>query len=106
MDPDQPAERNGYVLAAASPVCVVSTSDVGFDAGVVPVVEVDVVDVSGFSDAPVSDVDRVAPLRSGNTAYVIFTSGVDGSAEGCGGQSSQCGQSGVVVGGALCGVGF
>ena len=26
VDPDQPAERNGYVLAAASPVCVVSTS--------------------------------------------------------------------------------
>ncbi|MGQ5693007.1 non-ribosomal peptide synthase/polyketide synthase, partial [Rhodococcus erythropolis] len=25
VDPDQPAERNGYVLAAASPVCVVST---------------------------------------------------------------------------------
>ncbi|BCF82251.1 hypothetical protein RQCS_17960 [Rhodococcus qingshengii] len=82
VDPDQPAERNGYVLAAASPVCVVSTSDVGFDAGVVPVVEVDVVDVSGFSDAPVSDVDRVAPLRSGNTAYVIFTSGSTGRPKG------------------------
>ncbi|BAH32547.1 non-ribosomal peptide synthetase [Rhodococcus erythropolis] len=82
VDPDQPAERNGYVLAAASPVCVVSTSDVGFDAGVVPVVEVDVVDVSGFSGAPVSDVDRVAPLRSGNTAYVIFTSGSTGRPKG------------------------
>ncbi|WP_371595656.1 amino acid adenylation domain-containing protein, partial [Rhodococcus sp. YH3-3] len=82
VDPDQPAERNGYVLAAASPVCVVSTSDVGFDAGVVPVVEVDVVDVSGFSDAPVSDVDRVSPLRSGNTAYVIFTSGSTGRPKG------------------------
>ncbi|WP_240952953.1 non-ribosomal peptide synthetase, partial [Rhodococcus sp. IC4_135] len=82
VDPDQPAERNGFVLAAASPVCVVSTSDVGFDAGVVPVVEVDVVDVSGFSDAPVSDVDRVAPLRSGNTAYVIFTSGSTGRPKG------------------------
>ncbi|MFF1946990.1 amino acid adenylation domain-containing protein, partial [Rhodococcus qingshengii] len=82
VDPDQPAERNGYVLAAASPVCVVSTSDVGFDAGVVPVVEVDVVDVSGFSGAPVSDVDRVSPLRSGNTAYVIFTSGSTGRPKG------------------------
>ena len=82
VDPDQPAERNGYVLAAASPVCVVSTSDVGFDAGVVPVVEVDVVDVSGFSGAPVLDVDRVAPLRSGNTAYVIFTSGSTGRPKG------------------------
>ncbi|WP_438473118.1 non-ribosomal peptide synthase/polyketide synthase [Rhodococcus erythropolis] len=82
VDPDQPAERNGYVLESASPVCVVSTSDVGFDAGVVPVVEVDVVDVSGFSGAPVSDVDRVAPLRSGNTAYVIFTSGSTGRPKG------------------------
>ncbi|MBF7737771.1 AMP-binding protein, partial [Rhodococcus erythropolis] len=82
VDPDQPAERNGYVLESASPVCVVSTSDVGFDAGVVPVVEVDVVDVSGFSGAPVLDVDRVSPLRSGNTAYVIFTSGSTGRPKG------------------------
>ncbi|WP_052740935.1 non-ribosomal peptide synthetase [Rhodococcus erythropolis] len=82
VDPDQPAERNGFVLESASPVCVVSTSDVGFDAGVVPVVEVDVVDVSGFSGAPVLDVDRVAPLRSGNTAYVIFTSGSTGRPKG------------------------
>ena len=82
VDPDQPAERNAYVLGAASPVCVISTSDVGFDAGVAPVVEVDVVDVSGFSDAPVSDVDRVSPLRSENTAYVIFTSGSTGRPKG------------------------
>ncbi len=106
VDPDQPAERNGYVLESASPVCVVSTSDVGFDAGVVPVVEVDVVDVSGFSGAPVLDVDRVSPLRVGEYGVCDFHVGVDGSAEGGGGQSSQCGQSGVVVGGALCGVGF
>ncbi|ANQ72823.1 non-ribosomal peptide synthetase [Rhodococcus sp. 008] len=82
VDPDQPAERNAYVLESASPVCVISTSDVGFDAGVVPVVEVDVVDVSGFSDNPVSDIDRVSPLRSGNAAYVIFTSGSTGRPKG------------------------
>ncbi|MEH0354245.1 condensation domain-containing protein, partial [Rhodococcus qingshengii] len=45
VDPDQPADRTAFILEAAAPVCVVSTSDVGFDAGVVPVVEVDVVDV-------------------------------------------------------------
>ena len=75
-----------------SPVCVVSTSDVGFDAGVVPVVEVDVVDVvdvSGFSGAPVSDVDRVSPLRSENTAYVIFTSGSTGRPKGVAVSSSR-----------------
>ncbi|MBS2993425.1 amino acid adenylation domain-containing protein [Rhodococcus erythropolis] len=82
VDPDQPAERNAYVLESASPVCVISTSDVGFDAGVVPVVEVDVVDVSGFSDNPVSDIDRVSPLLSGNSAYVIFTSGSTGRPKG------------------------
>nr|WP_321999901.1 non-ribosomal peptide synthetase [Rhodococcus qingshengii] len=82
VDPDQPAERNAYVLESASPVCVISTSEVGFDAGVVPVVEVDVVDVSGFSDNPVSDIDRVSPLRSGNAAYVIFTSGSTGRPKG------------------------
>ncbi|GCB55426.1 non-ribosomal peptide synthetase [Rhodococcus erythropolis] len=82
VDPDQPAERNAYVLESASPVCVISTSDVGFDAGVVPVVEVDVVDVSGFSDNPVSDIDRVSPLLSGNAAYVIFTSGSTGRPKG------------------------
>ncbi|RQO39713.1 hypothetical protein DBV08_32320, partial [Rhodococcus sp. KBW08] len=82
VDPDQPADRTAFILEAAAPVCVVSTSDVGFDAGGVPVVEVDVVDVSGFSGAPVLDVDRVAPLRSGNTAYVIFTSGSTGRPKG------------------------
>ncbi|GAB6922394.1 hypothetical protein JCM9803A_28440 [Rhodococcus erythropolis] len=82
VDPDQPADRTAFILEAAAPVCVVSISDVGFDAGVVPVVEVDVVDVSGFSGAPVLDVDRVSPLRSGNTAYVIFTSGSTGRPKG------------------------
>nr|WP_252194336.1 amino acid adenylation domain-containing protein [Rhodococcus sp. GOMB7] len=82
VDPDQPADRTAFILEAAAPVCVVSTSDVGFDAGAVPVVEVDVVDVSGFSGAPVSDADRVSPLRPENTAYVIFTSGSTGRPKG------------------------
>ncbi|MET8316454.1 amino acid adenylation domain-containing protein, partial [Rhodococcus erythropolis] len=36
----------------------------------------------GFSDAPVLDVDRVAPLRGSNAAYVIFTSGSTGKPKG------------------------
>ena len=36
VDPDQPADRTAFILEAAAPVCVVSTSDVGFDAGAVP----------------------------------------------------------------------
>ncbi|WP_201453381.1 non-ribosomal peptide synthetase, partial [Rhodococcus sp. T7] len=43
---------------------------------------VDTVDVSGFSGAPVTDADRVSPLRASNSAYVIFTSGSTGRPKG------------------------
>ena len=35
-----------------------------------------------FRITPVSDIDRVSPLRSGNAAYVIFTSGSTGRPKG------------------------
>ncbi|WP_139812868.1 AMP-binding protein, partial [Prescottella equi] len=82
IDPDQPAERNRYILATANPVLLLTTSR---DAGDVPglrSVEIDTVDVSDFADGPIADVERNAPLRSGNTAYVIFTSGSTGRPKG------------------------
>ncbi|RVW06846.1 amino acid adenylation domain-containing protein [Prescottella agglutinans] len=83
VDPDQPAERNGYILDTAKPVLVLTTSRDGGDLpGGAPVVELDTADVSGFSDAPVADADRGAPLRGSNTAYVIFTSGSTGRPKG------------------------
>ncbi|MDI9916925.1 non-ribosomal peptide synthetase [Rhodococcus sp. IEGM 1379] len=82
LDPDAPSSRNEYVLDTADPVCVVSTERDGFSASGRRVVCVDVVDVSGFSGARFSDVDRLAPLRSGNAAYVIFTSGSTGRPKG------------------------
>ncbi|CAM2828153.1 non-ribosomal peptide synthetase [Prescottella defluvii] len=85
IDPDQPVERNGYILDTAAPALVLSTSRDGFEAAgerSVPVVHLDETDVTGFSDAPVSDADRVGPLRGSNTAYVIFTSGSTGRPKG------------------------
>ncbi len=84
LDPDQPADRNGYILDVAAPVVVLTTARDGFDvAGVsVPVVELDTLDVSGFSDVAVADADRVSPLRSSNAAYVLFTSGSTGRPKG------------------------
>ncbi|MBU4617794.1 AMP-binding protein, partial [Rhodococcus sp. GG48] len=82
IDPDQPAERNRYILATANPVLLLTTSR---DAGDVPglrSVEIDTVDVSDFADGRIADVERNAPLRSGNTAYVIFTSGSTGRPKG------------------------
>ncbi|WP_408014518.1 amino acid adenylation domain-containing protein, partial [Rhodococcus spongiicola] len=83
VDPDQPADRNGYILDTADPALVLTTSGEGADLSTaVPVVNVDEADLSGFSGAPVSDAERVAPLRSSNTAYVIFTSGSTGRPKG------------------------
>ncbi|MFM1724724.1 amino acid adenylation domain-containing protein [Rhodococcus sp. PAM 2766] len=82
IDPDQPAERNRYILETANPVLLLTTSR---DAGDMPglrSVEIDTVDVSDCADGPVTDAERRAPLRSGNTAYVIFTSGSTGRPKG------------------------
>ncbi|MGI1848009.1 amino acid adenylation domain-containing protein, partial [Rhodococcus sp. SJ] len=82
LDPDQPAERNRYVLDVADPVVVLSTTATGFDAGRWPVVQLDTVDVSAGPAGPITDADRRAPLRPHNTAYAIFTSGSTGRPKG------------------------
>ncbi|PBC41982.1 non-ribosomal peptide synthetase [Rhodococcus sp. ACPA4] len=82
IDPDQPTERNEYVLSTAAPICVLTTSLDQFETSVCPVVQVDTIDLSAHSDAAISDADRLAPLRPDNTAYVIFTSGSTGKPKG------------------------
>ncbi|MEV0250499.1 non-ribosomal peptide synthase/polyketide synthase, partial [Nocardia sp. NPDC050712] len=82
VDPDQPAERTGYVLETAAPVLVLTTSGTGFRTAAVPVVHLDALHLHAVSDAPVADAERLAPLRAGNTAYVIFTSGSTGQPKG------------------------
>ncbi len=82
VDPDQPAERTGYILDTAAPVCVLTNTATGFGAGEgaadTPVVVLDELDLVSFDASPVSDAERIAPLRASNTAYVIFTSGSTG----------------------------
>ncbi|MDV3209715.1 MAG: D-alanine--poly(phosphoribitol) ligase subunit DltA, partial [Rhodococcus ruber] len=56
LDPDQPAERNAYILDTAAPTCVVTVAADRIDVPGVPVVELDRVDLSGLSDAPVTAV--------------------------------------------------
>ncbi len=98
IDPDHPAERNGFIVESASPVLVVSTSRDGFDVPVsVPVVSIDTLDLADVSAGPVSDAERIAPLRPDEYGVCDFHVGVDGAAEGCGGVAWGGGQSGVVV---------
>ncbi len=104
IDPDQPAERIDYILDTAGPVCVLTNAETGFGAraesvaavdpivgGTMPraesgpapvVVRIDELDLAALSGDPVTDADRLVPLRPTNTAYVIFTSGSTGRPKG------------------------
>ncbi|WP_036544293.1 condensation domain-containing protein, partial [Nocardia rhamnosiphila] len=85
LDPAHPAERIGYILDTAAPLCVLtSTADAGAvpEGTGVPVLELDTLETGGYDSAQVTDADRVAPVRPSNTAYVIFTSGSTGRPKG------------------------
>ncbi|MFC9896545.1 amino acid adenylation domain-containing protein, partial [Nocardia sp. NPDC127579] len=83
IDPDHPAERTAYILDSAAPVCVLTLSYDELELPErMPRVPIDTLDTSAYSDAPVTDADRLAPLRPDNTAYVIYTSGSTGRPKG------------------------
>ncbi|SEE29322.1 non-ribosomal peptide synthase domain TIGR01720/amino acid adenylation domain-containing protein [Rhodococcus jostii] len=82
LDPDQPQERNDYILETAAPVCVLSTSRDGFDASRIRVLNLDALDLSAYSSEPVGESDVVTSARPENLAYVIFTSGSTGRPKG------------------------
>ncbi|MET8801059.1 condensation domain-containing protein, partial [Nocardia sp. NPDC004568] len=85
LDPAHPAERIGYILDTAAPLCVLTTTGdvVAVPEGTgVPVLELDTLEIGGYDSARVTDADRLAPVRSSNTAYVIFTSGSTGRPKG------------------------
>ncbi|MGW5918026.1 amino acid adenylation domain-containing protein [Nocardia fluminea] len=68
IDPDLPADRIDYMLSIAAPALELSS--------------LDGLELAGFDDGPITDADRLAPLRSHNVAYVIFTSGSTGRPKG------------------------
>ncbi|MGI8332310.1 amino acid adenylation domain-containing protein [Actinomadura scrupuli] len=79
IDLGYPADRIGYMLDDADPVCVISTR--GFGSGVRHVL-IDELDLDHGDDAAVTDADRVAPLLPPHAAYVIYTSGSTGRPKG------------------------
>ncbi|MFE3028706.1 amino acid adenylation domain-containing protein, partial [Nocardia tengchongensis] len=82
IDPDHPAERTDYVLRTAEPVVLLTTVDDAVESADCPVLQLDSLDLDEYSDAPVTDADRLAPLRPANAAYVLFTSGSTGRPKG------------------------
>ena len=79
VDPDHPADRIAHIVDTADPVCVIGALP-GLRAGTATIDPA--LDTTGYSDAPVTDADRITPLRPSNTAYLIFTSGSTGRPKG------------------------
>ncbi|GAB2541556.1 non-ribosomal peptide synthase/polyketide synthase [Nocardia heshunensis] len=80
LDPDHPADRIEYILETADPVTVLTSGeDLLMDTAQV---RIDLLDLVGYSDEPLTDADRTVPLRESNNAYVIFTSGSTGRPKG------------------------
>ncbi|MGX1805704.1 amino acid adenylation domain-containing protein [Nocardia sp. NPDC055321] len=83
IDPDHPADRIAYIVDTAAAAVVLTTVADGLPfTARVPVFEVDALDLTGVSAAPVTDAERVRPLREQHPAYVIFTSGSTGRPKG------------------------
>ncbi|MFI1459233.1 non-ribosomal peptide synthetase [Nocardia carnea] len=83
VDPEHPRLRIAHMLRSARP-SVLLTVD-GEDLGVpaqTTVVAVAEVDATAWDDAEIDDDDRIAPLRPGHAASVLFTSGSTGLPKG------------------------
>ncbi|WP_255182507.1 non-ribosomal peptide synthase/polyketide synthase [Rhodococcus sp. 06-1460-1B] len=89
VDPSYPLDRVEYMLDDARPTSILfsGTDPIELPADVesrigATFVDIDTVDLSSISGAPVTDIDRIRPLRPTNVAYVIYTSGSTGRPKG------------------------
>ncbi|MFI5843335.1 amino acid adenylation domain-containing protein [Catenuloplanes sp. NPDC051500] len=80
IDPEYPAERIGYLLADATPACVLSTTELAGLLAADTVLLDDPAFVAELAGRPTTD--PTPSLTPGNAAYVIYTSGSTGRPKG------------------------
>ncbi|WP_084534683.1 non-ribosomal peptide synthetase [Nocardia yamanashiensis] len=85
IDPDHPADRIEAILEQARPLCVLTAARDELELpALAPRFDIDTADLSDRGGRPVTDADRITPLRADHLAYVIFTSGSTGKPKGVG----------------------
>ncbi|MFC4564151.1 amino acid adenylation domain-containing protein [Nocardiopsis mangrovi] len=86
LDPGQPGERLGGMLADTRPVLILGTDATlaGLPAADAPAVALDDIEAeaAGLPATPVADAERTTPLHPAHPAYTIFTSGSTGRPKG------------------------
>ncbi|RZL78525.1 MAG: amino acid adenylation domain-containing protein, partial [Rhodococcus sp. (in: high G+C Gram-positive bacteria)] len=83
LDPGHPADRIASLIESSSPAVVLTVGDAVPSAPQgVPVIRLDHVDLADVDASPVTDADRIVPLRPDNLAYVVYTSGSTGRPKG------------------------
>ncbi|MGY0503522.1 amino acid adenylation domain-containing protein [Nocardia sp. FBN12] len=82
LDPHSPAQRADRILGTSAAALVLTTAVDGFRTDRAPVTHVEALELSGFADTSITDLDRLAPLLPRNAAYLLFTSGSTGEPKG------------------------
>ncbi|NKY52404.1 non-ribosomal peptide synthetase [Nocardia vermiculata] len=84
IDTGYPAQRLEFMLTDAAPACVLTTAELRDELpGTEPAIVL-LEEAGAFPDTPVTDAERIAPLRPADLAYVIYTSGSTGVPKGVG----------------------
>ncbi|WP_198347222.1 non-ribosomal peptide synthetase [Nocardia terrae] len=89
IDPGHPADRIAHMIDTIRPACVLTSGAEAVESDpTVPRLRIDGLEAQGngalsaHAATPITDAERIAPLRSSNAAYVLFTSGSTGRPKG------------------------
>ncbi|WP_030513341.1 non-ribosomal peptide synthetase [Nocardia sp. NRRL WC-3656] len=84
IDTGYPVQRLEFMLGDAAPACVLTTAELREAVPAAGLATVLLEETGNFAGGPITDAERLAPLRPADLAYVIYTSGSTGVPKGVG----------------------